>query len=480
MASQGQGDVKRDLVPVQALSKVVSSERVEGVRNRFQSAFGHSPQFFLRVPGRVNLIGEHIDYCGYAVLPMAIGYDVLIAGRSDPKEEDAEPTVRVINVNSTYPDFSGTLSQVKRALVEREEGKAPEWYLYVFCGLMGVVEELKREGNSRSLEICVDGRVPARAGLSSSSALVCAATLATLQANNITLSKNEIADLSARSERYIGTQGGGMDQAIAMLATAGSAQFIEFIPKLKASSVSLPKSAVFVVANSLAEANKAANDSYNYRVTECRFATWILAKKRGLKIDGMWKPLDLQLELKATLDELLGLVDKELHEEPYTVSELMKVLNVDESFLRENSTIKATFSSSSTFKLRQRIQHVYSEAGRVELFRSVCQEELGYPGVLRKLGKLMNMSHQSLRELYQCSHPQLDTLVHLAQDNSHGARLTGAGWGGCAVALLERAQLENFLAVLKSKYYEPVLGISDIQEHVFVTTPSQGASILEE
>jgi N-acetylgalactosamine kinase len=235
-----------------------------------------------------------------------------------------------------------------------------------------------------------------------------------------------------------------------------------------------------VVANSLAEANKAANDSYNYRVTECRFATWILAKKRGLKIDGIWKPLDLQLELKATLDELLVLVDKELHEEPYTVPELMKVFNVDEEFLREKSTIKATFNAASTFKLRQRIQHVYSEAGRVELFRAVCKDELEYSGVLRKLGKLMNMSHQSLRELYECSHPQLDTLVHLAQDASHGARLTGAGWGGCAVALVESAQLDHFLYALRTKYYQPILGIDNIEEHVFVTQPSQGASILEE
>jgi N-acetylgalactosamine kinase len=67
------------------------------------------------------------------------------------------------------------------------------------------------------------------------------------------------------------------------------------------------------------------------------------------------------------------------------------------------------------------------EAGRVELFRAICRDDGNAPGTLRTLGKLMNGSHQSLKELYQCSHPQLDTLVHLAQDFSHGARLTGAG-----------------------------------------------------
>jgi len=67
------------------------------------------------------------------------------------------------------------------------------------------------------------------------------------------------------------------------------------------------------------------------------------------------------------------------------------------------------------------------EAGRVELFRAICKDDGDGPGTLRTLGKLMNGSHQSLKELYECSHPQLDTLVHLAQNYSHGARLTGAG-----------------------------------------------------
>ena len=76
------------------------------------------------------------------------------------------------------------------------------------------------------------------------------------------------------------------------------------------------------MANSLAEANKAANDSYNYRVTECRFATYLLAHSKGLKIESVSKPLDLQIQLKVTQDQLLELVDKELHKEPYSVAEV--------------------------------------------------------------------------------------------------------------------------------------------------------------
>lgn len=83
------------------------------------------------------------------------------------------------------------------------------------------------------------------------------------------MNKHKLADIAAACERYIGTQGGGMDQAIAFLAEEGCAQFIEWNP-LRATPIKLPNGAVFVIANSLSEANKAANSDFNQRVVECR------------------------------------------------------------------------------------------------------------------------------------------------------------------------------------------------------------------
>lgn len=88
----------------------------------------------------------------------------------------------------------------------------------------------------------------------------------------VTLDKNTLSSIAAECEQHIGTQGGGMDQAIAFLAERGSAQFIEWNP-LRASPVVLPEGAVFVIANSLAEANKAATSDFNHRVVECRLAS---------------------------------------------------------------------------------------------------------------------------------------------------------------------------------------------------------------
>lgn len=151
-------------------------------------------------------------------------------------------------------------------LAARVPGVAPPWHLYYLCGVLGVLEHLGLEDGGISCDVVVDGRVPARAGLSSSSALVCAAALATLVANRGEMARKELASLCAASERWIGTQGGGMDQAIAFLATAGTAQRIEFVPELAGEKVGLPTGSVFVIANSLVEANKAASDGYNVRV----------------------------------------------------------------------------------------------------------------------------------------------------------------------------------------------------------------------
>lgn len=152
----------------------------------------------------------------------------------------------------------------------------PSWYNYVLCGIKGIRDEAPQPVAMRGLRIAVAGNIPAAAGLSSSSALVCAATLATSYASSsqrgAPLDAAQLAALAARCERYIGTEGGGMDQAIALLAQRGSAMFIDWAP-LRGSVVALPPGIVFVIANSMAQANKADKGSeFNQRVVECRLA----------------------------------------------------------------------------------------------------------------------------------------------------------------------------------------------------------------
>lgn len=153
-----------------------------------------------------------------------------------------------------------------------------------------------------SLTLLVDGDIPPNAGLSSSSALVVAAALTVAKAAGFEISKVsdllplpfpipppaiplslqlEMAQLCAHAERYIGTEGGGMDQAVSLMAEAGKALLVDFGPPLTTQAHQLPTEVRFVVANSLVEVNKAAGNEFNQRVAECRLAAKLLTRRHS-------------------------------------------------------------------------------------------------------------------------------------------------------------------------------------------------------
>uniref|UniRef100_A0A3B3Q3U9 Galactokinase 2 n=1 Tax=Paramormyrops kingsleyae TaxID=1676925 RepID=A0A3B3Q3U9_9TELE len=235
------------------------NKRFQKLKEIFTEKFGESPLFYAYAPGRINLIGEHIDYCGYAVLPMAVEQNILVA-----VSVNKSPTIELANTNPQYKDFTAATDNI---VIDRTK---PQWYYYFMCGVKGIQEHFGLTSMA-GMRCVVDGTVPPSSGLSSSSALVCCAGLVTLEANQRTLSKVELAEICTRCERYIGTEGGGMDQSISFLAEEGKAKLIEFSP-LRATDVKLPAGAVFVVANCCVEMNKAATSHFNTRVAECRLA----------------------------------------------------------------------------------------------------------------------------------------------------------------------------------------------------------------
>ncbi|KAH6936643.1 hypothetical protein HPB50_020367 [Hyalomma asiaticum] len=139
-------------------------ERLELIRSKYRETFGNDPEFYVRAPGRVNLIGEHIDYCGYAVLPMAIQQDILLAcGRN------IMAVLQLANVDSRYPSYSTPMDDLKIDDVR------PCWHHYFMCGVKAAVEEsgcCELGVSSPGLDVMVHGTVPQSAGLSSSSALL--------------------------------------------------------------------------------------------------------------------------------------------------------------------------------------------------------------------------------------------------------------------------------------------------------------------
>ena len=193
-------------------------ERCLRLSDKYKQEWGEYPTIFSRAPGRVNLIGEHIDYMGFAVLPMALENDVLIAAGTLSGTELLE-TVSVINLDPEYPNAEFEVGAIS---------PHGAWHNYVACGVKGATEDM-RSAVPKGIRMVIDGTIPCASGLSSSSALVCAAALAMYKILEITSgtssvpSRLHIASICCESERYIGTMGGGMDQVLT-ISRAGRAQ----------------------------------------------------------------------------------------------------------------------------------------------------------------------------------------------------------------------------------------------------------------
>lgn len=453
--------------PPKTAAVISENDRLQALKSAFENKYGGSPQFYACAPGRVNLIGEHIDYCGYSVLPMAIEQNILAA-----VSVNKSGTIQLANTNPLYKDFSVSCSE--DIAIDRDN---PKWFYYFLCGVKGIQEHCEIP-NLSGMSCVVDGTVPPSSGLSSSSALVCCAGLVTMEANQKSLTKVALAEICAKCERYIGTEGGGMDQSISFLAESGKAKLIEFQP-LRATDVKLPAGAVFVISNCCVEMNKAASSHFNIRVVECRIATKMLAKARGLDGGRLLKLAQVQTELEASLEEMEALVEEVLHPEPYGREEVCKVLGITAEQLC-SELLSANTQHVTHFRLYQRAKHVYSEARRVLQFKEVCDSEPA--DALRQLGDLMNQSHSSCRHLYECSCPELDQLVQLClESGAVGSRLTGAGWGGCAVSMVPAEKVDAFLKSVREGFYlsDPRRAAMEKQS-LFVTKPGGGAAIFIE
>ncbi|XP_026497108.1 N-acetylgalactosamine kinase [Vanessa tameamea] len=474
------------------IANIPSGERIEKLSEHFYNEFGCQPDFFARVPGRVNLIGEHIDYCGYPVLPMALEQDIIVAAGFM-----REHKINLRNTNCKYDKIDFEIKPYSDMIIEGlgSDGK-PFWYNYVLCGIKGALEHLDNKVIN-GVKLFIDGNIPPASGLSSSSALVSAVCLAFLYAQKAVLNKIEIASLCAKCERYIGTQGGGMDQAIAFLAEKYCAQYITWNP-LKATKVMLPEDASFVVAHSLAEVNKAATNDYNKRVIECRLAAKILTLDSHIKIDHNIVTLSqVQKLLNKSLEEMVILVHNQLPKDIYVKTEICKMLNITEEKM-DNFYLTPNTIHLQEFKLKQRALHVYGEAIRVEAFRGICSEssmngirngstngantfstDEDRADVLSKLGELMSKSHESLKKLYECSHKNLDLLVDISKKLNVHSRLTGAGWGGCIVALCPKEKVKEYIEKVEDEFYVKHCKIdkAKAKSFVFATSPNYGAVI---
>lgn len=374
--------------------------------------FGAGACAELAVPGRVNLIGEHIDYHLLPVLPIAIDRHIRVAYR---RRQDR--AIRAVSNQFGDRSFEWT--------ARLTPSPAGDWENYVKAAAAAVQQKWDLP---YGIDAAVVADLPPAAGLSSSSALLTAMTLALLRANGMNASFEELMEVLPEGEYFVGTRGGGMDHAAVLACRAGCALLIGFSP-LSARPVPVPAGLSFLVAHSLTTAEKSGGvrAEYNARRT---------AGTRGL--------------------EALGFESFGAALAQHSVGDL-----------------KARAAKELRDPEQRCFRHVITESGRVA--RAVEALEAGDG---ETLGAILNASHVSLRDDLRISNSALDELVLAAtHSGALGARLTGAGFGGCAVILCRAEERDKVRAGVNERYYAQRDGFVEAQ-HLLDADPCAGALYL--
>jgi len=469
------GDLPEDIVP--------QRDRLVELLEHFAETFGEdTPLKVFRAPGRVNLIGEHTDYNGLPVLPIALNRDIFCAAS---KRNDGQ--IVVVNVDPSFLEFQFPVGSPPKAF---ETG---HWGNYVKAAMQGLWDEGKDFGveaqRHPGANLLFSGNVPSAAGLSSSSALVVVSALALLGTCDGEIAKPDLAQVLSRAEHFVGTQGGGMDQTISLLGERDRALKIDFNP-FGYSSVPVPPEVRIVVSNSMVFAAKTggARYAYNRRVIECRIATALLNNAVKQNMGGRFR-LRLLGDFTSALvgipnKDLDQLAEKVIPRNAIRTADIVQHLGIIEGDFRESicklQTGEILEEPEDGFHVWKRYRHVVTEGRRVE-------ESLEWlsNGDVESFGKAMNESHSSCRDDYEISCEALDVLVQAALDaGALGSRLTGAGFGGCAVSLVRSEKVKSFMNSLRQSYYDGYLAekhpdtrsaIHDLDLVLFPVRPAQGA-----
>lgn len=362
------------------------------IKQAFEKNYGIPPQRIFFCPGRINLMGEHLDYNGGYVLPCSISLGTYLAVSN---RDDQEIHFHSLN-----------LKECKIwKIQEKIEKKGNGWFNYP----LGIIKYLAESKIPiTGMNLLYGGNIPISSGLSSSASIEILTAYSLNEIFKMGYGKLDLVSLAKRVENeFIGLQSGIMDQFSVSFGKKNEAILlncqtldIEYVP------IELETYSLVIIGTN--KSRNLSESKYNERVRECETAR-------------------LELEKHTPLNYLCD-------------------LNLS-SFLQLNSPILDPIAA-------KRALHVVSENERVHLSVKALRE-----GDLNQFGSLMYSSHVSLKNLYEVSGLELDTIIdycHL-DPSVLGARMTGAGFGGCAIALVESDSLDPFERGLM-KYYQENVG----------------------
>ena len=407
------------------------AKRVSFTNQKFEEIFGGASAFVASAPGRVNLIGEHTDYNDGYVFPVAIDKYINIAAR---KRSDRRVRLYALDVNDSYEFCLDTLPDIQQEV-------SPAWSHY----LIGVASLLQTSGREVSgIDAVITGDVPIGAGLSSSAALSVSTALAFLTASAASgtsenvpqseMNNKELAALCQRVEHeFAGVKCGIMDQTISLLGQENQALFLD-CRSLEHEHIPLNLATHYIAICNTTVKRELAASEYNKRRAEC---------EKGVAILQQWLPgisslRDITLtDFKKYEEELPALTQKRCR---YVIEENTRVL--DAVAVLKTQYLRTTEETDES---------------------------------LIQFGRLMNASHDGLRDDYEVSCSELDVLTDIARSITGviGSRMTGAGFGGCTVNIVHKDALETFQTLVTTEYHKH----TGIEPEIYLCNVSDGAQV---
>jgi N-acetylgalactosamine kinase len=482
----------------------------------------------VRAPGRINLLGRHVDHRGGAVNVLAIDRDVVFV--ASPRNDDV---VRICNVcSSGHPDrefsigqmlgeieWKDWLSFVNSAYVQQVIAQTRgDWSNYVKAAILRLQQNF-RQVRLLGFDAAVNGDIPQAAGLSSSSALVVATAETAKIFNGLQVSASELVDLCGQGEWFVGSRGGSADHAAIRMGKRGQIAHVKFFPFEVARTYSFPESCRLVIANSGIDAHKSstAKDKFNQKVASYEFGFMLLRQRNS-------QYTNLLEHLRDVTPRKLNCLVSQIYKLLLSVPEELPAAVIRDLLSPYREKVERIFASHALpekYELRRVLMY-----GIGECERSLLAPELLSQNEVEHFGELMRISHDGdrvarfvrqgkkkwqmenylydvsdagverlCRDLasedprrvlqaqlymqpggYGCSTCQIDKMVDIVRDvpGCYGAQLGGAGLGGCIMILVQQDAADTVVRALTKEYYGP----ANLKPMMHICQPVEGSGMI--
>ncbi|KZZ94639.1 galactokinase [Ascosphaera apis ARSEF 7405] len=400
--------------------------RFKNLISTFKSTFNSLPTYVARSPGRVNIIGEHIDYSLYDVLPTALSVDVLVAIKCKPVTGTKNPTttVKLANTNSRFEYREFDVPYDKEIEID---AASHDWSNYFNMDQAASI-------------------------FSRRNYLLYTRFFPKFEVQHVPVPPSDLEFTFLVAQSFITSN----------KAETGPRHYNLRVAECTLATVVLAR------LNGLVLPQDTTSLKYSFRT----FHQELMRKKGELE-----QPMEYQL------DTIISLVQDQLtKEEGYTREEIAEILGIDVPAL-ELQFLSSFPVEAERFKLRQRALHCFKEARRVLEFKACLtrRERLGVKDV-EYLGQLLDQSQASCRDLYNCSCDEVNNICQIARGaGALGSRVTGAGWGGATVHMVPVAKIEAVKDALKKDYYAkrfPGITEEKLADAMIVSKPSNGSFLI--